>query len=480
MTISRQSLRLILVALSLFVVYAASANYSPRQFNDAASAYSAAWSLAQHGTLDLTDVSGMKPWTVQHEGKEFSDRYPGIFLWATPFYLLLGREDLITVYPAGIASATAATIAVVLLYKLLRRQANVRTSLVAAALAAFGTATWTVSADSLWSHGINQVCLLGAMLGIATGRHRIAGLLFGWAIFTRPHLALVAAATGLGQGLARRSWRPVLQVGVMSALGIVGLLGYNFLLFGEPALLVGAYEGRPGSAVHQATAGLPVLENIAGALISPVRGVLVMSPFLLLLLPGLARAWRVSPIWVRSSALGGLGYVTVQLLGNSFAGGTGFYSYRLTLEPLTACAPLLLYCWQEWTVCRRGRRVLFAILAGISVVQHAVGALAHTPTDDPRTLAWSRYLLTEDLAQATSWQLGVLLLITVATTAAAVYLVRCCGKDVPGDDGLRPHVTLGRQLSTDAPSDTTSDANPTPAAPIPVRPDSSAQTGRGR
>lgn len=50
--------------------------------------------------------------------------------------------------------------------------------------------------------------------------------------------------------------------------------------------------------------------------------------------------WRAAPLWVRSAAAGGTAYLLIQLRGNGFSGGYGFFSYRLAIEWLTLCALL--------------------------------------------------------------------------------------------------------------------------------------------
>ena len=437
-----------LLAVGLFVAFAATANFSSRQFNDAGSAFTAAWSLTQRGTLDISDVQTVKAWTVTVGEAEYSDRFPGIIIFAAPFYLLLGVKGMATVYPAGIASATAATTAMVLLFLLFRRLSNERTGLLATLLVAFGTSVWTVSADSLWPQGVDQVCLIAAMLLLSSAHYTGAGLAWAYAVFTRPHQAVIAAVCGIAESWRCRSARPLLAVGAASSLGVLGLLLYNYFIFGRATLLAGVYgtrletagaalDGDQGSLATRLF-DLPLVENVAGTLVSPVRGVLILSPFLLLLIPGIKPAWAVAPLWVRSSAVGGLVYTAVQLTGNHFSGGTGFYSYRLAIEPLTVAAPLLLLAWQNWTARSRWRRWCFGALAIFSVVQHAVGAFAHYPGTDPRQLAWNRYLLVSDLLRATTWQLMLIGTISIVILTFVGYLLWVDFTKIGNDSSQQP------------------------------------------
>src|SRR5207248_4657216 len=106
---------------------------------------------------------------------------------------------------------------------------------------------------------------------------------------------------------------------------------YNHLAFGGWTIN-GGYHGQLTSA---GGVGLhSFLINIAGTVVSPLRGVATLSPFVLLLLPGIPKAWRSGAPWVRSAAAGGVLYLLIQLWLNRFSGGYNFYSYRLIIETL--------------------------------------------------------------------------------------------------------------------------------------------------
>ncbi len=218
------------------------------------------------------------------------------------------------------------------------------------------------------------------MLWIVTGTllsasHRwLAGLGFGAAVLTRPHTAVIAAANGLTQAWQRRSIRPAVEIGVGSALGLAALIGFNALVFGSPSITGGYSDSFATNATSAEVSGF--FRNIFLALVHPTRGLLVYSPFLILLIPGIPAAWRKAPAWVRGSALGGLIYLLVQLKANRYSGGDSFWGYRYPLEMLAAAAPLLLLSYTEWV---RGRsdllRRVFVYLVVASVVLTAAGAV---------------------------------------------------------------------------------------------------------
>jgi hypothetical protein len=194
-----------------------------------------------------------------------------------------------------------------------------------------------------------------------------AGLAFGAAVLTRPHLAFVAAALGLFLVVARRSIVPALKIGAGSLFGLGGLLWYNWWVWGAAGVSGGYGESAANKVLSQDY--LSYFQNIAGAALDPTRGLLPYSPFLLLLIPGLREAWRYSPDWAKGASIGGIVYLLVQLKANRFSGGSGFVGYRYPLEALTASAVLLFGSYRQWVEQRALARWLFwaAVLIAITL-----------------------------------------------------------------------------------------------------------------
>ncbi|MDQ1629810.1 MAG: hypothetical protein QOI54_3554 [Actinomycetota bacterium] len=386
----RAILAQVLVVAALFFLYLGTATFDQRQNIDTLSTLVPAWQLASHGNVFADQYGGFTPWFVEVRDHVVSNRLPGAILWATPFYLLLGRGGaLAPLYPAAVASAAAAALAAWFLYRVLLRICVRRVAVCAALLFALATPTWSISADALWTHGPAQLFLALSLLLYAKQRYAAGGLSQGFAILIRPHLAVVPLVQGIWTGVAQRSLRPALVVGLTSALGIAGLLLYYRLVY-RVWTVAGGYGRLGGYAEGDQSDLEPRLRNFAhlgtnvlGALVSPGRGMLVYTPFLLLLLPGLHAAWRTAPVWARSAAVAGVVYALVQLGNNSFAGGEDFFGYRLMLEPLTLWAPLLALSYQSWTDARRWRRALFAVAAAGTAVWQATAAVSHSDFQHP-------------------------------------------------------------------------------------------------
>lgn len=383
----------LLLCIGTFIAYLSSANFSRLRNIDTLAAAIPAWALGMHHTTALHGFLAWDPWIQEENGAPRSNRLPGIIFWGALFYRLLGSPTSITFFPAAVAAAVATALATALMFITLRRLTGARVALGGAFLFAFGTGTWTVSADALWTHTGDQLWLSVAMLATACGLTARSGLALAAAIFTRPHTALFAAATGLWKSWIERSVRPSLTMGLASSIGIVALVLYNWRTFGSPTVL-GHYSGHVGDAEHVITSGSAALEfsaNLLGTFASPLRGMLTLSPFLLLLLPGLPAGWRTAPWWVRSYTVGGIAYLIIQCASNNFAGGSNFYSYRLPLETLTAAWPLVALAYVAWTRRAAWRRRLFAVLAMLSVGIHSLGAFGWQDGTDSATKAWTRY-----------------------------------------------------------------------------------------
>ena len=223
-----------------FLLFLATANFAARQINDAASALTSAWSLGQHGTLDMSLSPAPKPWSVHVGDHLYSDRLPGVIAWAAPFYALLGRPAAPTMFPTGVAVATAAALIVALSYILFRRLVGPRTALGGTIVLALGTSTWSVSADALFPHGPDQVWLLAFMIALSSRRWWLAGCAGAALIVTRPTAAVAVAVAALWCSIRGRRAAPALRIGIVSSLGLGFLLIYTRVLFSHWALYAGS------------------------------------------------------------------------------------------------------------------------------------------------------------------------------------------------------------------------------------------------
>ncbi|HVE98092.1 MAG TPA: hypothetical protein VNA12_02830 [Mycobacteriales bacterium] len=421
------------VFLPLFVGYLATSTVEEDRLSpDPVAAALPAWRLANYGDLNLDGMGYNNIWVQEAEGRRVSNRQPGVILTGVPFYAVLSRNPtLVSLFPAAVAASTVTAAAVACLVLAFRRLVETRTAVAAGGLLAVGTSTWSVSADSLWPHGPDQLYLAVGMVFLAREAYVGTGVGYALAVLTRTHLAAAAAVVGIWHSVWRRSPRPAIAVGVPTAMAVAAVAFYVRHITGRWDLK--AEIGGSGAARSlREQPGWTFAENIAGFLFSPDRGLLVVSPFLLVLLPGLVAAWRVAPPWVRSSAVGGVVYLLVQARLNYFTGGDRFWGYRLSLETLTLASPLLVLSWREWVSVRAWRRSLFAALAVLAIGYQAVGAILF---DSPPyhwsgwTHSWLRDVLVAAPYRGTAR--GIVICSLVAAPIAAILAARPFGRFKP-------------------------------------------------
>lgn len=447
----------VLLFLGLLGVYLVTATWIYRVSIDTEAVSLPAWWFAQNGTFDLSGWTTSNPWIVETSQGVRSNRLPGAIFTNVPAYLLLSPTAF-SVIPSAVTAALVTATAMTLVYLALRAVVAQHIALLATLVLAFATGTWTVSADAAWTHGPAQLGLALGLYGASRGRYAVSGLGFAWSILTRPHTAVIAACVGVAESLEQRRWRPVLVTGATAFLGVLGLFAYHRITLGQWSLL-GSYSANADAALNPVARAW--LDDVSGLFISPERGILIYSTFVLLLLPGIPRAWRHSPAWVKGAAVGGVVYLGVQLSGNVFHGGSAFYGYRLPLEALVALTPLLALSAEAWTLRDAPRRRVFAFLVTLSVWLHALGAVTYG-ADEYDPLPWERFAPVDVVRQASAVQLiaATALAALVFATITLIWLKRRPSQASEDPSGAQP----------DDPTTTPVEPTPDLVAPSPANP----------
>lgn len=370
------------VFLGFAVVYLASANYiSTHQHVDTIAAAVPAWQFVESGTLRVDEFKDMSRWFVEAPDGVYSNRFPGVIFIAVPLYALAAALGLSGAAPSPVpASMTAALVtaaAMAVLYLVFARLTPPRVALIGVVVFGLGTSTWSISGNALWTHGPAQLYLALAMLSLAGGKYAPTGLALAFAVFTRPQLAMVPFAVGVGDTIRTRSPKPAIVIGLISAVGLAAVVAYNATIFGEPSI-TGGYGSYPQESLTGMDGG-SYLMNWFMTLFSPAAGIFLYSSFLLAAVPKVRSAWRDAPGWVRVSAIAGVAYMALQLRINIWTGGGSFFAYRLPLEMLTLLAPLLLTSTRLWVADRRGRRLLFSVAVAWAIALQAFGAMLFLP-----------------------------------------------------------------------------------------------------
>jgi hypothetical protein len=201
---------------------------------------------------------------------------PGIAFLAFPFFLpfvLAGADPLnlgLLVRVGHVAAATIEVIATLFLWSLLRRFTSARWSLALVLLYFLGTSVRTVAAQALWQHaGVHLAIAIALWLvfqtrPVALWRELAAGVALGYGSVVRQTTALLVPFVP-----AARVRATVIAI-AGAAIGVIPLLAYNAIAFGNP--LEQGYGTKPFDTSP--------LVGLYGLLLSPSRGLFVYEPFM--------------------------------------------------------------------------------------------------------------------------------------------------------------------------------------------------------
>lgn len=294
------------------------------------------------------------------------------------------RLRAIGVIMEKVAASVVAATAVGLMFVLLRRSTSPADARLLTIAFAAGTTTWAISSQALWQHGVGQMSLLAALVAITDvprwSRVVIAGAAAGILATNRPLDAFFAIAIGAcALGWIRRASddraqsRARLAVLAIAAAVPVGLaLAYNLRAFGH---VWGGY----GATGHFSPAyfGYSFWEGIAGLLISPGKGILVYSPFLLALL--VVNPFRSHPYPKLAAYLAAAVALQIPIYAMAdWRGGTSF-GYR----PLTDATPILVWLLvAPLASLTRTRRHVFVGAVACAIAVQAIGALKYDGKSD--------------------------------------------------------------------------------------------------
>jgi hypothetical protein len=320
------------------------------------------------------------------DGRYLSDFPVGPAIAAVPFYwlgLLLGIPPT----PEGLysldhfAAANLAALAAALFWFVLRRTGASRPPrLIVWLVISFGTPLWVPSALALWQHAPLLACICAAMLCWpklgrpgSISRYFLAGLFLGLAVVMRPTAVVLLPVWGLLCLVRRPIAAPAMVLG--GAIGLLPLVGYQLYYF--HSVLNGGYfqlmkEGRYFSQFN------PLL-YLAGHLVAPSRGMLVFTPFFLLLPLAFSKRVRAMQpnVDYLLASLSALAILCVVISYRKWWTGHGYGSrYMVDMAPflgLLVLAPVTSMLAGNAPY-RQLRRALVAVLAVTSVAVQAIGA----------------------------------------------------------------------------------------------------------
>lgn len=330
---------------------------------------------------------------------------PGAGLTALPFVTLqwlviddLAQHKAALWYGAKFVAAFCVAVSAAVVYLTLLRFVDHPAALMIAIAYGVGTCVWSVASQTLWQSGPNVMflsltayCLVrleesdwwavGCSMAAACG------------VVCRPTSALVVLTIGvyltaLGiqrwrqqtpGGSIRRAYRPPIIYILVGLPPAIWLAHFNWYYLGSPVLFGQTVAGRHIAASQLGSSELwptPVLQGLAGLLLSPSRGMLVYSPVLLFAFWGVYRVWREPRLAVlRPLGVAVLLLLAVQAKWFDWHGGHSF-GYRLMVDAV----PLLALCSVPAVALIRQQSqllALFSVMLAWSIGVQVLGAYAY-------------------------------------------------------------------------------------------------------
>jgi hypothetical protein len=427
--VSERSARIVLAVVSALLVAIASRAHIPQFWADGATYHAMAWSLAEDGDLryEARDIFRVRrelpsgpqgiflkrasggltvdrqagfPWLRRVGEKEPRIYYAKAFLYplaAAPLVKLFGTRGLL------IANALCLSLAIVLAYAELRRQAAPGRAVAAALLLFLGT---VAPLYLIWPQPelFNLALVAAALVAWRRERPLLAAVLIGLAAYSKPYNVLLALPLGvepllpgrhpsLAKGLAASALRAaVVSLAVLALFGlnqaITGEMNYQGgerktfygtfpfetqgVTFGNSGIWATTNELGPAveESGAQAPAGKPVrgaapprsgaemrasfLRNLAYFWVGRYAGVLLyFFPAFVALVLFLVVGPRTTAGWLAVAALGAAYLFYVWAIPDNWYGGGGTVGnrYFLNLLPL---AVFLIPRGGEWAVAASG------------------------------------------------------------------------------------------------------------------------------
>jgi hypothetical protein len=383
----------VLIGVCCFAIY--NANLRSISAGDTYPARYLPFAIVRYQTLYLDPVAKVAAqgrgdgafWMVPRPDGHIISLYPVLTpLLVAPLYLPAvsylqyegwtdARLDHVAKVMEKLTASFLAALSAALLYLLLRRRTDSRVALLLTVAYAFGTTTWMISSQALWQHGMAEPLVVGALLALtapSSGPRVIAaGLLLGLIGANRPPDVILAAGLGV-YGLFWAGRRRAPWLAAAAALPMVLTVIYNLYAAGN---ILGGYGliGKVRFLQHD------LLTGVAGLLISPAKGLLVFSPFLLFLV----LAWRHLPRRRedRVLLLAMSGGVVIQILLYAKTDWRGGLSWGPRY--MTDLLPLLMWMLVPVVAAlRRAGQLCLRAAIGVAVVIEAIGAFSYSSSVD--------------------------------------------------------------------------------------------------
>jgi hypothetical protein len=232
-------------------------------------------------------------------------------------------------------------------------------------------------AGAFYGHQLSTACLFAAFYLIYMGKEPLAtlslltiGLLLGYSVITEYPSVLIAGILFLYTFCRLTDHRRIIWVFLPAVLIAIGWMAYNTAVFGSPLSLGYSYSELWTDQHHTGfmSLAIPRWGTLWGITFSPFRGLFVLSPLLLLAMPGFVLWYRSGEhrreFWVALSSM-----LAMFLFNSSSVMWWGGYAVgpRYLLPMLPFMVLPVIFVFREWRD-RLGIRIVVFVLFVWSLV----------------------------------------------------------------------------------------------------------------
>jgi hypothetical protein len=275
------------------------------------------------------------------------------------------HRSMLSMISASVVTAASVLFFFLAVSRLVQRRS---TAIGATLVYAFGTTAFSVAARGMWQHGPSLLFLTVAIWLLVRGDRRsvaLSAIPLGFAVFNRPANLLIVAPLALF--VLWRHRKAFLPFALLAAIPASLLAWYSLHYWGKVTNL-GQY-----SAGEWFTGSF--WSGLAGLLVSPSRGLLVITPVFLFSVAYLLivlRHPKRDPLLV-ALGLGVVATIVMYAKWYSWWGGTCF-GYRLLTECVPALTILLAIGWERIFSPSIVVRTVMAAFAAFSLYTNFLGA----------------------------------------------------------------------------------------------------------
>ncbi|HAM35765.1 MAG TPA: hypothetical protein DEB40_06510 [Elusimicrobia bacterium] len=339
------------------------------------------YSFLGHGTLTLDPFpewagrDNMRDLVRLVDGHWFSAYPVAPSILASPLYVLpvffrVEPSDVFLHNLAKIAGASLTALSAVVVFRALQASCSRRWAAAVTLLYAFGSYSFSVSSQALYSHGPAQLGVALGVMGLASrpALPLVSGLGFGLAVVSREDSVFFAVAAGLYMLFHKRPWLPKFLAGF--AVPVSLNLAYWLLCTGR--LQPPYFDSQSGQFSTFS------VEALVAMLLSPSRGMVFFFPAAAFGVWALRGAWRrPASGWMPYFAAACFAVWVFYGFRCSWTGGNTFGNRYFSV----VCMVLALFCGEAEESVRGSPGLAWAwsVLFSFCVGVHAMGAYFNWP-----------------------------------------------------------------------------------------------------